>query len=95
MTHEIWTKDKRKELPTGTGAGMKVSLCPDGEYGRGEIALGSKMMPFRKSAESGVPIFHPEAPGHQAVRNIGVELRTGVSAEDANLGALGREAERG
>lgn len=52
------------------------------------------MMQFWKEAEFEVPIIHPEGPGHQAVRNIGVALRTGVS-EDTNLGALDREQRYG
>lgn len=52
------------------------------------------MMQFWKEAEFEVPIIYPEGPGHQAVRNIGVELRTGVS-EDTNLGALDRKQRYG
>lgn len=52
------------------------------------------MMQFWKEAEFEVPIIYPEGPGHQAVRNIGVQLRTGVS-EDTNLGALDRKQRYG
>lgn len=64
VIYEIWIKDKRKEFSIGIGAGMKVFLCSDGEYGRGEIVLGSKMMSFRKLVEFGVFIFYLEVFGY-------------------------------
>lgn len=47
-----------------------------------------------KRAEFEAPIIRPEEPGHQAVGSPGVELRTGVSAEASDCGALVRGGDR-
>lgn len=51
-------------------------------------------MPFWKRAEFEAPMIRPEEPGHQAVGSPGVELRTGVSAEASDCGALVRGGDR-